>query len=266
MTQETLVDVEQLTPNSDSLFDELKSEGEAPQEAEQLEQYNVPSKFKGKPVSDILKSYEELEKQFGKQGQELGDIRRLADEMMKRQLNSENPNSDNSNSRWNTEQENDILSQEPSKIVDRIVEQKLAPALKEIQEYKKDKMTVKLQDSHPDFLDIVKDLEFQEWVKTSRIRLELFNLADQSYDYSAADELFAVWKERKGIKPKSKEDTKAQNESFNNATMETGTAEERSPGKKYRRVDLMDLKLRNPERYEALQPEILRAYAEGRVV
>jgi len=39
-----------------------------------------------------------------------------------------------------------------------------------------------------------------------------------------------------------------------------------STGKKiYRRADIISLKVNNPKRYEALQPEIMQAYAEGRV-
>jgi len=33
----------------------------------------------------------------------------------------------------------------------------------------------------------------------------------------------------------------------------------------YRRRDIIELMNRDPKRYEALQPEIMRAYAEGRV-
>lgn len=260
-----LVDVENVLPNTDGLFEQLKSENEAPPsvEAPVLE---LPPKFKGKHLEDVVRSYEELEKQYGKQGQELGELRKLADEMIKRQLNG-NPNSDNFQSNHNDSTELDIL-QDPNKGVERLIEQKLSPALKEIAEYKKEKMTNKLNDSHPDFLDIVKDLEFQEWVKTSRVRLELFQMADQGFDYQAADELFSNWKNTKGIPKKERASREASNndEAYRNASMETGAAQEQGPKKKYRRADIMQLKLENPERYSLLQPEIMRAYAEGRVV
>jgi len=35
--------------------------------------------------------------------------------------------------------------------------------------------------------------------------------------------------------------------------------------KTYRRADLINLRLRDPARYEAMQDEIMAAYAEGRV-
>ena len=38
-----------------------------------------------------------------------------------------------------------------------------------------------------------------------------------------------------------------------------------SSRKTYRRADLINLRIRDPQRYEAMQDEILSAYAEGRV-
>ena len=48
------------------------------------------------------------------------------------------------------------------------------------------------------------------------------------------------------------------------ATVDVGGAGE-SSRKVYRRADLIKLKLTDPSRYEALQDDILAAYAEGRV-
>jgi hypothetical protein len=47
--------------------------------------------------------------------------------------------------------------------------------------------------------------------------------------------------------------------------METGAVGETSPKKIYRRADIMNLKMNDPNRYEQLQNEIMTAYAEGRV-
>ena len=42
-----------------------------------------------------------------------------------------------------------------------------------------------------------------------------------------------------------------------------GTGE--SSKRVYRRADLIRLRMSDPERYEALEPEIMKAYADGRV-
>ena len=48
------------------------------------------------------------------------------------------------------------------------------------------------------------------------------------------------------------------------ATVETGGTNE-SSRKVYRRVDLMRLMTKDPDRYEAMSDEIMKAYQEGRV-
>ena len=91
--------------------------------------------------------------------------------------------------------------------------------------------------------------------------------ADQQYNAEAADELFTLWKERKNIaqqtvaveKQARKQQVKAAN---------TGSAQGTSEGtrrKVYRRADIIKLMKTDPERYQALSDEILKAYAEGRV-
>jgi len=48
------------------------------------------------------------------------------------------------------------------------------------------------------------------------------------------------------------------------ATVDTGSPAPSSK-KTYRRTDLINLRLRDPDRYYAMQDEIMSAYAEGRV-
>ena len=47
----------------------------------------IPNKYQGKSVEDIVKMHQEAEKLIGKQAQEVGEVRRLADELLKRDLN-----------------------------------------------------------------------------------------------------------------------------------------------------------------------------------
>ncbi len=257
--------------NTDGIFAELSAEREpeAVVAAEEVisNEPEVPAKFKGKPVEDIVKSYEELEKQFGKQGQELGELRKLTDEFIKRQLQGTPDDRDNFQRLENDRQELDILN-DPERALESVIQKRLGPVLNEVQEIRKEKMNSKLQANHPDFVEIIQNPEFADWVKNSKVRTELYLKADQGYDFEAADELFSNWKNSKGIKKKaeSKEvDEKARKESFKNATMETGAVGETSPKKIYRRADIINLRMNDPYRYEQLQNEIMTAYAEGRV-
>ena len=49
-------------------------------------EYEVPDKFKDKSIQDVSKSYEELEKKLGRQAQELGDTRKLAEDLLRQEL------------------------------------------------------------------------------------------------------------------------------------------------------------------------------------
>ena len=76
--------------NHNDLEQQLKGEqtttSEEPTPEEQSEETVVPPKFKGKSVDEILESYQNLEQQYGKQGNELGELRKLADTLIQKNL------------------------------------------------------------------------------------------------------------------------------------------------------------------------------------
>ena len=56
---------------------------EQPQEEPQVD---LPDKFKNKSMEDIISSYENLEKELGRKGQELGELRKLTDGILQQQV------------------------------------------------------------------------------------------------------------------------------------------------------------------------------------
>ena len=114
---------------------------------------------------------------------------------------------------------------------------------------------------------ILSDDKFANWIKASKIRTQLFVAADQNYDADAADELFTLWKERKTVaKQTAAVEKQARKQQIKAAN--TGNAQgsaEASRRKIYRRADIIKLMKDDPDRYQALQPEIMKAYAERRV-
>ena len=50
------------------------------------EEEKLPEKFRGKSVESIVSSYENLEKELGRKGQEIGELRQLTDNILKQQL------------------------------------------------------------------------------------------------------------------------------------------------------------------------------------
>ena len=124
-----------------------------------------------------------------------------------------------------------------------------------------------LKSDHPDLERVLQDPKFAEWIKGSKIRTQLFVQADQGYDYDAAHELFSLWKERNNV---AKQTVSVEKQARKNTlkSASTGNARGTAEGsrrKVYRRADIIKLMKTDPDRYNAMSDEILRAYAEGRV-
>jgi hypothetical protein len=226
----------------------------------------VPDKYKGKSLEDIVKMHQEAEKLIGRQAGEVSEVRKLADELLKRQLSSTAVPEIEQNA-----PEVDFF-ENPQEAVKKAVEND--PTVREARqaalEFKRMKTAQQLASKHPDFGQIAQDAGFQDWVKGSKFRLELYAKADADFDFESADELLSTYKELKQIKT-SKESTAVQEtgnkqkaQALKAAGVDVGGSGEVTK-KVYRRADLIRLKMTDPARYEALQPEIMSAYAEGRV-
>ena len=263
--QEVVQDV--TTPQVDSTAVEQPTQ-EVKQEPEVEE---LPEKYKGKTAAQIAKMHQEAEKLIGRQANEVHEVRSLADQLLKQQLES--------NKKVTQEPSEESLEEDffadPKQAVARTVEKH--PAVLEAKqaalELKKMKTAQQLAAKHPDFGTIAQDAGFQDWVKSSAIRLQLFAKADAEYDFESADELLSTYKEIKQIKQTQqvqqaanvdKVESKAQEQAMKAATVDVGGTGE-SSRKVYRRADLIKLRMTEPDRYMQMSDEIMQAYAEGRV-
>jgi hypothetical protein len=220
----------------------------------------IPEKYQGKSVDDIIKMHQEAEKLIGKQAQEVGEVRKLADDLIKQNLQS-------TNKPVVEEPEVDFF-EDPQKAILKTVNNHpdVLAAKQAAQEFKKMQIQQKLSQKHPDFVEVVQDAGFAEWVKQSPVRMGLYAKADGEFDFDSADELLSTYKQLKTIQTKqvAAVDNTARQQSLKAASVDVGGTGESSK-KVYRRTDLIRLKMTDPDRYEALQPEIMLAYSEGRI-
>ena len=230
-------------------------------ELEVEEQKNeLPEKYRTKSLEEVVRMHQEAEKLIGKQAQEVGEVRKLADELIKQNLGSKQAATQD-------EPEVDFF-ENPQKAVQSTIDKHPDVVAARIagQDFKKMQIQQKLSQEHPDFTQIVNDTGFQDWVKASPIRLGLYARADGDFDYDSANELLTTYKELRGIKAqqseKASDATRAK--SMKAAQVDVGGSGESSK-RVYRRADLIRLKMTDPARYDALNEEILTAYAEGRV-
>jgi len=249
-----------LIDNEPEELSELDIEDQkALQKAEQKNE--LPEKYRDKSLDEIVKMHQEAEKLIGKQAQEVGEVRKLADELIKQNLSSKQQQT-------KIEEPEVDFFENPQKAVQKTVDSHpdIIAARQAMLEMKRAQIQQKLAQEHPDFGEIAKNEDFANWVKSSPVRIDLFKRADAEFDYDSANELLSTYKELRSVKQKQTSDageaTRKQN--LKAVGVDVGGSGESSK-RVYRRADLIRLKMQDPARYEALSDEIMTAYSEGRV-
>jgi len=244
------------------LIDDDKEElGELEIEEQKIEQKpELPEKYREKSLDEIVRMHQEAEKLIGKQAQEVGEVRKLADELIKQNLGS----------RQQTRQEEPEVDffENPQRAVQRTVDNHpdILAARQVTLEMKRAQIQQRLAQEHPDFGDIAKDQDFANWVKSSPVRIKIYEQADAGYDFDSANELLSTYKQLRSVKQKqaSDEGEETRKQNLRAVGVDVGGSGESSK-KIYRRADLIRLKMQDPNRYDALSDEIMAAYAEKRV-
>ena len=248
-------------PKEQESVAEVEEQDESVQE-EQKESFELPDKYKDKPVEELVRMHQEAEKLLGRQGAEVGELRKAVDDLLKTKLDEFK-----SGNEVKDQEEDFDFYENPKEAVNRTLEksetiQQMKQMLAEQQQAEVLKM---IENEYPDYRDTIQNENFVEWIKASKVRTELLQRADK-YDLDAALELLGNWKELKGTVEKVKEvnekDLKLQRKA---ASTGGGGSSEPVSRKIYRRTDLVNLMRTNPRKYMANVEEYDRAYAEGRV-
>lgn len=256
-TEETTEEFATLTEEAPAEAVEVEAEESSPAEED------LPEKYRGKSASDIARMHQELEKRLGQQSSEVGELRQHFDQYVQDNIKAQNSAPEV------VEEEVDFFA-DPNAAVAKAIENH--PTLKQAQqvaaEMAKSQALAQLKTAHPDMHTVLKEEGFQKWVSGSEIRRGLYEQADKSYDFAAANELLTLYKERKGVvEQTAKVEKQHQKNEVKKAS--TGSARSNPEGatskKVYRRRDIIELMNADPKRYEALMPEIMKAYSEGRV-
>ena len=237
---------------------ELPSEIEV-EEAKQV--VEIPEKYRAKSLEDVIRMHQEAEKLIGKQAQEVGEVRKLADELIKQNLGSKQQPIQ--------EEEPEVdFFENPQKAVQKTVDRHpdVLAARQAAADFKRMQIQQRLSQEHPDYAQLVQDPDFAAWVKSSPVRVGLYAKADGEFDYDSANELLSTFKQLRGVKVQQTEKAgdAVRKQNMKAAQVDTGGSGESSK-RVYRRSDLIRLKMTDPSRYEALSDEIMVAYAEGRV-
>jgi hypothetical protein len=167
------------------------------------------------------------------------------------------------------ELDDDAFFVDPKSAVKKAIENH--PSIKEAQQasmaMRQQEVLGKIGSKHPNYQDTIQDPAFADWVKSSRIRMEMYARAETQFDYDAADELLSTWEERQSVAKTVAETTKVdRQQQLKAASVNTQGATDSVAKKKYRRADIIKLMQTDPDRYDAMSSEIMKAYQEGRVI
>jgi|TARA_R110002051_G_scaffold153575_1_gene226022 hypothetical protein len=222
---------------------------------------DIPDKYKDKSLEDIVRMHQEAEKLLGKQSSEVGDLRKSVDDLLKAKLNE-----DANSPKKEEELELDFYDDPKGSVSKAVENSDTIVQMKEMLAKQQQQGVLKqIGDKHPDYEAIIKNENFVDWIKSSVVRTELFQRADK-YDFNAADELLSNWKEIKGVVEKTEslneKDRKLQVKAASTGGKGSGEPMSR---KIYRRSEIVNLMINDPQKYQANVDLFDKAYAEGRV-
>ena len=222
----------------------------------------IPEKYRGKSIKEVIGMHQEAEKLVGRQGSEVGELRGIVDSFIKTQL-------EQTQQQPQPEPEPVDFFEDPQKAVSQAIDSHptVQKAVSDAEQSRRAANMERIQAKHPDMQEVVQNPSFIEWVKASPIRTEIYQRADADFDYNAADELLTLYKERtQAVQQATQVETEARAQQIRAAQTGSNSGANTSGSKRvYRRADIIRLMKDDPSRYEALQSEILAAYAEGRV-
>ena len=228
------------------------------------EDTDVPEKYRGKTIQEVIGMHQEAEKLIGRQGGEMGELRGIVDDYIKANLQATQAQQPAAEPVTPVD-----FFEDPEKAVSQAIDSHptVQRVVQEATESKQASNLERIKAKHPDMQDVVNSAEFAAFVKSSPIRMELFQRADANYDFNAADELITLFKERTAsVQQATQVETEARAQQVRAAQTGAATGANTGTGKRtYRRADIRKLMKEDPDRYEQLAPEILQAYREGRV-
>ena len=239
---------------------------EVQNEETQQPEPEIPAKYAGKSMEEVIEMHQQSEKLMSKQSNEVGEQRKLIQSL----IDAQNKATEAAPPEEPVAQEDNFFD-DPVNAVNKAIENH--PDVIKAREERVGNMQTHnlaaLDKAYPDWQETVQDSDFQKFIGDSTARTEMFRLADTEYRSDLAIELFDWYSttemSKKTQEAKAGEKTKIQ-KAMKKTSSETRSSGDSVGGKKiYRRADLINLQVSDPNRYASLSDEIHSAYAEGRV-
>lgn len=293
--QEEMIDLEAGKPVivADAPAQPVKAQPKAkPVAAAAADADELPEGLRGKTPSQLAKMYADAQSVIGRQGKELGDLRRHADLVIQQRAVELAQRQTTAKPAVEKKEVADAdFFANPKATVGELVKDIIANhhEIKQLRgesqrlaaENLATKQATNEQAFNGEFSDAgttLADPAFRSWVNASPIRQRLLLAAHKNYDLAAAREVFGTWNELKATKtvPAGTAVSDAartlaasrKKSASQAAAVPSGANAAQGDGSKkkiYSRVQILDMMENDPERYQAMSGEIQRAYEEKRV-
>lgn len=233
----------------------------------------IPERYKGKSSEELVQMHVNLEKVLRRQGNELGQLRRLSDMQAQALANYTSNVAPRAPAAQEPKREPitaETLLSDPEQAINQAVAPAVAPVHNRLTAIEQSLARQQFEDKNPSYLKDVQSPEFQEWVLASSTRSRLL-MGLHQYDFSAGNELWDLWNEHKSTAEAAKA---ARADKTRAASTVRNSAGEPVGKPIYSRAKLMELQMRALNGDPAAQvkwndPEFQReyqlAYAEQRV-
>lgn len=234
----------------------------------------VPAKYAGKTVDDLISMHQNAERRLSQQGNELGEVRKLADQLIgvRTQENTKRVEA-------RLPVTVDALLADPEKVLTQTIDA-TAGSRANAQEQRLNNLEISVAQRdfvsrHPSAEQDTNNPDFIEWIKKNPLRTQLASRA-YNQDYGAANDLWSLWDEHKGDvgTAGAAAKTAQRKQTVQNATTSRGGNSEGTPPRQYSRAKLMELRMQvadgvpaavarwNDEKFQA---GLIQAYANGQV-
>lgn len=224
-----------------------------------------PVRLKGKSLAQVYKEFAGLEKEYSRQGNELGEARGLLRQAL--EINLKQPGAKTPEDLSDpTDEEFDA---DPKAAAKKLVAKELKPLKDAVLSAEQRATMLEFDKRHPGYIDEANTPQFQEWVKATSYRTRMFTAA-ANFDVEAAEDLFTMWSEHKAAQGGEGEDPAARKRAaVKRVTTESGgagkTAGGRSGKPTYKSSELARLYIQDRDRYNEILENDPMMFAEKRV-
>ena len=246
---------EEPTGDVKNIDEEVTDTSETKPEIDDKEAY-VPKRLRGKTKEEIIKEFSDLEKDYSRMGNELGESRSLLRETLEKALTAnrteEPPLTD------------DDFAIKPKEAVQKLIDEAVKPIKDKAATAEQRALMMEFNVRHPNYQDTAKSPEFHDFISDSSYRSRLFKAAS-NFDMDAAEDLFTAFEEHK---KSGDTDVNGKRREIRRASTETGGSggtAAKSGKKIFKSADLMRLYNTDRERYNEMSEDIKLAFQEGRV-